>query len=128
VSTMRVSRFVTDATACSGRIQRALGEQGVAVENIMDNLALVDAYAVQSGKVEDQEFDIVRLGVEPDNRLRVEVQRRWTRARIITLIFRVLGILALLVAVGGFAYGMGYDEGRTSGWSDVQLPTLGGQE
>ena len=91
--TMSVSGFVMEATKCSGRIQRMLAEDAVDTSAVMDALALREVYATTTDKA-DRQFDIVRLGVEEDGTLRVEVVERWTLSRKL-----LVGIKALVVVI-----------------------------
>jgi hypothetical protein len=133
--TLRVSQFATHVTQAAGYIQRQVAEQGEVGDmndvsregyqtdlmTIMDQLALREVYAVIPGHFGD-EFDVVRVGAD-ETGLRLEIQPRWTRARIIREAVRLglaLGILAGIVAL---VFGIGHDAGIQDAVTNVQLPT-----
>ena len=91
---MNVAGFVLEATQCSGRIQRLLAGDTVDTSTVMELLAEREVYVTTIDK-SDRQFDIVRLGVEEDGTLRVEVVERWTLSRKLLLATQILGAIAI---------------------------------
>ena len=111
--TMKVSQFVVDATHCSGRIQALLGnENELTIESIVDDLSGVEAYATESTTGRDLSFDVLRVGVDEQNRLRIEIQRRWTLDRVLTVTMYSLAAVVFAGALVGLAYLIGVEVTR----------------
>ena len=108
--TMKVSQFVVDATHCSGRIQALLGnENELTIESIVDDLSELRVYATESIGARDASFDVLRVGVDEQNHLRIEIQRRWTLDRVLTIAMYSLAAAVLAGALVGLAYLIGVE-------------------
>jgi len=117
---MRLSKFVLDATMCSGRVQRMLSEDGI--ENIMDELALHEVHGFEETARINRFYDVKRLGVTTGGELRVEIKQRMTVDRILWGTLRGLLGLAALIGIVALVWSLAFNAGQAS--LSVQLPTL----
>ena len=125
MNAMRVDQFTLQVTRCSGHIQSSLVKHGVETGSIMGNLATKEVYAMRLGKAHDDVYEIVRVGVDADSFIRVEIEPRWTRPAFLTKALRLAAALVLVAALVGLAYGLGFEVGvHDSTFVEIQLPTI----
>jgi hypothetical protein len=123
---MRLSEFTVRVTQSAGIVQRNIREGAPDVTKISQMLGEFEVYALVDSSVNRREFDIIRLGVEPDNTVRVEIAERWTWRRIFKIALLTTALLGSISSLISLTYELAFESGRQSiiERTDIQLPTL----